>query len=823
MGQGNRLGAGACIGLLLYAGGGAFAAEDHTQEIARSQRFEGTADAVFSALGQPTLNNAGAVLFAARLAGDGVTNANNSGIYRAQLTEPLLPVAGGLAQLVREGANLAVGGADVIPGDVFLASTMLEDPEFDLVAPISGKFDAIALELRTTAGLADGDSLIAVETLNAGFERAGVEGEDAPGGDGSFRDLVGFRLFGIGVLGEVGYFAALNATSQGAANDTGIYRYDDGAITELAREGATLDGTVMNGLFAPRMNRGGAVAFLAGLASGDPLADMAVVRVAAGGSALSRLVTAGDEPPDSDGRFATFGELRINGAGAVAFTARLRDTDGLPDTPFAGNTTLDDSGLYLVGANGTVTELAREGDELTPGGERLGAFADPFTGDLPRPALNDAGEAAFRARLFDAQDETASGLFIAAADGLRQIAHSGDAYDDGVLAAFAHPALNNRGMVAFEATLNVGDGASEEGVAPLLRDLLIVSDGIDHATVVREGELLNGETVFDISFNADPTRPTNGFDDNGRVTYLVTYASGLQAINVWTPRARWRGAFSDPDEERPWDDAANWRFGMRPNAAHDADLSPVGGGTVLGPDADTTVDSLTVGGAGATRLRLGSGVLGTVTGLTIAADGQLAGGGSVTGAVDNGGRIVVTPGLALDFNGDIVNRGEIEVNAGATVRFAEGYAGAGPISGAGTVLFDGELSPGESPGLLAIEGDAVLGAGSETLLELAGLERGTGYDAGDVGGTLTLGGVLHIVLLDGFTPAVGQSFLLFSAAALTGDFAAVFLPTVDGVHLALLRDASSLRLAVAPVPLPAPAWLLGIALAGLLTRRRARA
>ncbi|MBX9608096.1 MAG: hypothetical protein K2Y51_17880 [Gammaproteobacteria bacterium] len=51
----------------------------------------------------------------------------------------------------------------------------------------------------------------------------------------------------------------------------------------------------------------------------------------------------------------------------------------------------------------------------------------------------------------------------------------------------------------------------------------------------------------------------------------------------------------------------------------------------------------------------------------------------------------------------------------------------------------------------------------------------------------------------------------------------MFLPSVEGVRLALRRDASSLRLAVAPVPLPAPVSLLGVALAGLLTGRRARA
>jgi hypothetical protein len=121
---------------------------------------------------------------------------------------------------------------------------------------------------------------------------------------------------------------------------------------------------------------------------------------------------------------------------------------------------------------------------------------------------------------------------------------------------------------------------------------------------------------------------------------------------------------------------------------------------------------------------------------------------------------------------------------------------------------------------MQVAGEVVLGAGNETVLEIAGLTRGTQYDALDVGGRLTLGGTLRIALLDGFAFAPGQSFLLFDAGLLEGDFAALLLPEIDGIAFSLQRDQHSLRLAVQAVPVPGVGWLFAAVAGAVCGRRR---
>ncbi len=66
-------------------------------------------------------------------------------------------------------------------------------------------------------------------------------------------------------------------------------------------------------------------------------------------------------------------------------------------------------------------------------------------------------------------------------------------------------------------------------------------------------------------------------------------------------------------------------------------------------------------------------------------------------------------------------------------------------------------------------------------MELAGLLPGTQYDHLDVGGSLTICGTLNVVLLDGFTPALGQSFDILDWGAVAGTFATLSLPTLPGL------------------------------------------
>jgi autotransporter-associated beta strand protein len=126
----------------------------------------------------------------------------------------------------------------------------------------------------------------------------------------------------------------------------------------------------------------------------------------------------------------------------------------------------------------------------------------------------------------------------------------------------------------------------------------------------------------------------------------------------------------------------------------------------------------------------------------------------------------------------------------------------GILGGSGSVLqpvyCDGTVSPGDG-------GPAVLSVGSYTQtpgaalnIDLAGTASGSGHDRLAVGGEAALDGTLN-VSVDGFTPQNGDTFVVLTAAALSGAFAATNLPPLDpGLLWAVTYAADSVVLAVVP-------------------------
>jgi hypothetical protein len=105
-------------------------------------------------------------------------------------------------------------------------------------------------------------------------------------------------------------------------------------------------------------------------------------------------------------------------------------------------------------------------------------------------------------------------------------------------------------------------------------------------------------------------------------------------------------------------------------------------------------------------------------------------------------------------------------------------AGTGTV-GSVTVASGGTISPGNSPGILTSSALA-LNAGAATTIELGGTTRGNQYDALVVVGNLNLGGTLTVSLINGFSPATGNTFDLLDWGTLAGTFNTLQLADLDG-------------------------------------------
>ena len=86
--------------------------------------------------------------------------------------------------------------------------------------------------------------------------------------------------------------------------------------------------------------------------------------------------------------------------------------------------------------------------------------------------------------------------------------------------------------------------------------------------------------------------------------------------------------------------------------------------------------------------------------------------------------------------------------------------------------------------------------------ELGGTDAGNTYDQITVTGAATLDGNLKVRLVNGFTPAVGQTFRLLTAASISGSFASVSQPSNAGVSIT--TDATGVTATITSVVANAP-------------------
>jgi hypothetical protein len=121
--------------------------------------------------------------------------------------------------------------------------------------------------------------------------------------------------------------------------------------------------------------------------------------------------------------------------------------------------------------------------------------------------------------------------------------------------------------------------------------------------------------------------------------------------------------------------------------------------------------------------------------------------------------------------------------------------------GGNTLINNGTVSPGASPGTLVIAGNYTQSPTGILAIELAGTQQGVTYDLLQITGIANLGGTLNVTNSGGFSPVPGNIFDIMTFAGRTGDFSSINLPA--GSNLLVFNGPNFYELFMSP-----PAFVL---------------
>jgi hypothetical protein len=316
-------------------------------------------------IGQPAVNQHGAIVFAAQVEneGRGIFVADGNGIRKVARRGDTAPGDDGTT-FAGFGANPQINDAGTV---AFRATTAFLDPATSLTTRREGIF------IRSDAGI---DALV-------------YAASPSPAGLPFFK----MRDPLLTAAPSVVFRAPLGDVSE---QTSGIFTADDRQMADVALQQQPLgSGIVLSGFSGtPVVTPTGQVAFLAtrAMPSDDPTMPPRSLGAAilSGNSAGLSLVVARDMPAPAGGTFKTLGQPAINASGTIAFRGSIQAA--------AGRT----SGLFLDLATGLVPFLFR--GEGSPIGGRI----DTLGAQL---AVNGFDEIAFSSSVTGGT--ASSGIFIA--------------------------------------------------------------------------------------------------------------------------------------------------------------------------------------------------------------------------------------------------------------------------------------------------------------------------------------------------------------------------------------------------------------------------
>jgi len=638
------------------------------------------------------------------------------------------------------------------------------------------------------------------------------EEQAAPDGDGKF---IGFHPPVLGDSGKPAFFAGLGDT----ANMWGVFARSGpplARLQQIARDGQSVPNGngKYHGIGDPSINALGHVAFAASIKSSTAWPNDAGVFVKSGPS-IKRIARSGENAPDFDGKYLTFGDPALGALGHAAFEATLTDTSADRD-----------SGIF-VGSGMLNAQIAREGQDAPGDVGKFSAF-DP-------PAINASSQVAFRADLSDTAggSDDNQGIFLGSLGPpmeLVQIVRKGQLAPDGNgrFSELEVPQLNAAGQVVFEGRLTGTSGVLDDDRG------IFLGNGIDLIQVAREGDTLAGNTIGRTSYtNTTVLRGEgrSGLNDDGQVCFRAAISGvGWVVARYTIPDVHWMdGRGGD------WVTRGNWMEGTSPNSFHGTFINPTHGQVINGPTDPEIVGSLTIGAqtSGVSELVLQND-LSTLRGITVQDRGQLTMSGQT---VDAGTRLTIeglgkVAGHGM-VHGDVSNQGEA-IGDGTTMNERLVFGVDSRVDGNGTfinTLIEGTFAPGGSPGVVGGTNQAF---GGTVEIELGGTTPGSGnnnHDQVNDTATILLTGSpeLSILQWDGFIPSPGDEFVVMTwQDGLDGTFGPVTVDPLfqsNGItRFALTYNnpggTGNLTLAAVPEPSTSILAVVGLLWLTMFARRR---
>jgi hypothetical protein len=195
---------------------------------------------------------------------------------------------------------------------------------------------------------------------------------------------------------------------------------------------------------------------------------------------------------------------------------------------------------------------------------------------------------------------------------------------------------------------------------------------------------------------------------------------------------------------------------------------------------------------------------------------------ALAGLSSNGGTLTIRNGRNLSTN-SLTNSGLLIVGAGSTLSVNGTLTNNGTLGGAGTfsattLISNGNLAPGASPGTMTVVGGMSVADGSTYNWEISS----TTSDLIDVQGALTFGATatLNVTQFGPALPAIGDHALLnFQGSAPTLPAWTINLPagwTSGGVHI----TGNQVLIDITAVPEPGSLTLMALGGVAMLRRRR---